>query len=167
MTYLVTFSCYGCHFHGDERGSVDRRHNQVGSRALPEQPALRRFERGEMREAPYVLDTRRREIVLEAVLDVCGGRGWSLFAAHIRRDHVHLVVSTESRPKQVVGDLKAYASRALTVSGLDGARSRRWTRGGSVRRLSSAAARARAVDYVLGGQGTPMAVYVARGERAT
>ncbi|HEX4135855.1 MAG TPA: hypothetical protein VHY84_14670 [Bryobacteraceae bacterium] len=27
MRYFITFSCYGLHLHGDESGSVDRRHN--------------------------------------------------------------------------------------------------------------------------------------------
>jgi len=31
LAYLITFRCYGTWLHGDERGSVDRFHNQYQS----------------------------------------------------------------------------------------------------------------------------------------
>jgi REP element-mobilizing transposase RayT len=166
MTYLITFSCYGSHLHGDERGSVDRFHNVVGALARPSEPALRRFERREMNEEPYLLDKNRREIVLHAIVDVCVFRGWELLAAHVRQNHVHVVVDGESQPEQIAADFKGYASRALNRSALDGTRRRRWTRYGSAKRLLDPEARGRAIRYVLDGQGGPMAVYVATDERA-
>jgi hypothetical protein len=38
MRYFITFACYGGHLHGDESGSVDRRHNLHGSRLLESDP---------------------------------------------------------------------------------------------------------------------------------
>src|SRR5690348_14625961 len=38
MRYFITFACYGGHLHGDESGSVDRRHNVFGSRSLETDP---------------------------------------------------------------------------------------------------------------------------------
>jgi len=34
VIYLITFACYGAHLHGDESGSVDRKHNLPGGRML-------------------------------------------------------------------------------------------------------------------------------------
>jgi hypothetical protein len=36
VTYLITFSCYGCHLHGSESGSVDREHSARGA-PIPKQ----------------------------------------------------------------------------------------------------------------------------------
>jgi len=55
-------------------------------------------------------------------------------AAHVRTNHVHLVVAGEARPERVMNDLKSYASRD-DVSG--------------------------AIQYVVEGQGEAMAVYLA------
>jgi len=34
VTYLISFACYGCHWHGHASGSVDRRHNLPSSRLI-------------------------------------------------------------------------------------------------------------------------------------
>ena len=56
VTYLITFACYGTHLHGDESGSVDRRHNQPGSRAIDADPGRAALERRLMNQLPYALD---------------------------------------------------------------------------------------------------------------
>ena len=166
MAYLITFTCYGSHLHGDERGSVDRWHNGIGGPTRPGEPALERFERGEMKSPPYLLDENCRKVILRAIIDVCAFRGWALLAAHIRQNHVHVVADAERKPEQVMADFKRYASRALNRSGVEGAGRRRWTRGGSTKRLFDREARERAIRYVLESQGEPMAVYIAPEVRA-
>ena len=37
-----------------------------------------------MDQAPYELDARRRELVLQAMVEACSHRGWLQFAAHVR-----------------------------------------------------------------------------------
>ena len=91
MTYLITFSCYGTHLHGDERGSIDRRHKGALARARGPEPALEAFERTEMPQPAYFLDERRRAIVLQAIRDACLRRNWDLCAVHIRTEHLHAV----------------------------------------------------------------------------
>ena len=110
-----------------------------------------------MREAPYRLDRRAADIVMEAVREVCIVRDWHLVAAHVRCTHVHCVVGNIERPNRVVADFKAYASRALNQ--VEGYR-RRWAREGSTRRLPDNAAISSAVRYALYSQGDRMAVYV-------
>jgi hypothetical protein len=161
VTYLITFSTYGSHLHGDARGSVDPKHNQVGSRLIGERPGLERFERSEMTQAPYLLDDQSRAMVLEAIKGVCEFRGWYLFAVHARSNHVHVVVDVECSSERAAADFKAYASRALNRARLNAVRRKRWTRYSSIRLLASPEARERAIHYVAVNQGEPMALFVA------
>jgi REP element-mobilizing transposase RayT len=119
LTYLITFACYGCHLHGDESGSVDREHNFPGSRLVASD--LMRFsaERGHRDQPPYSMDRERREAVLASVMERCSPRNYSLLAAHVRTNHVHIVVESEARPERLMNDLKSYASRCLNRLGLD------------------------------------------------
>ena len=84
MTYLITFAAYGNRLHGSESGSVDRDHNVPGTPILEVDSARAAGERESMYQAPYTLDQIRRDVVLEAIQEVCAHRGWSLLAAHVR-----------------------------------------------------------------------------------
>ena len=92
MTYPIAFAGYGCHLHGGESGSVDSRHNVPGTPILEVDSARAAAEGKRMDQAPYNLDQIRRDVVLEAIQEVCAHRGWSLLAAHVRSNHVHTVV---------------------------------------------------------------------------
>ena len=74
MRYFITFACYGGHLHGDESGSVDRRHSLPGSRLLEADPQRALAERQRMSQAPYFLDRDSRAAVLEALREVCWHR---------------------------------------------------------------------------------------------
>src|ERR1035438_2901105 len=92
MRYFITFACYGAHLHGDESGSVDRHHNVPGSRLAEANPQRAAVKRQQMDQAPYVLDRDRRATVLAALREVCVHRSWDIRAAHVRTNHVHVVV---------------------------------------------------------------------------
>ena len=119
MVYLITFSCYGCHLHGSESGSVDRQHNVPGTPTLEGDSTRAAAEAERMDQAPYHLDQVRRDALLEAIQEVCAHRGWSLLAAHVRSSHVHTVVEAEVPPERVMSDFKAYGSRRLNQMRLD------------------------------------------------
>ena len=127
MRYFITFACYGDHLHGNESGSVDRSHNLPGSRLLEADPRRASAERQRMNQAPYWLDRDSRAAVLEALREVCLHRCWSLLAAHVRTNHVH-VVEAEVQPEKVMNDFKSYASRSLNRLLHDGADRKRWAR---------------------------------------
>ncbi len=112
-----------------------------------------------MDQPPYSLDRIRRDTVLEAIRDVCGHRGWSLLAAHVRSNHVHTVVEAEIAPERAMNDFKAYASRRLNRMGLDGPNRKRWARHGSTRWLWKPRHIAAAIQYVLAEQGDAMSVF--------
>ncbi len=116
-------------------------------------------DRRAMTQAAYSLDERRRGIVLSAIVEVCKYRCWRLKAAHIRKDHVHLVVSSDAAPEKIMGDFKAYASRALTLAGFDHAKRKRWARHGSTRYIWNPEQVDSAIAYVLKSQGKPMQTY--------
>ena len=160
MRYFITFACYSTHLHGDESGSVDRRHNLFGGRTLETDPQRAAAERRSMNQPPYELDSDGRAVVLQAVGEVCRHRGWNLLEAHVRSNHVHVIAEAEVPPEKVMNDLKAYASRALNQLGRDEPSRRRWARHGSTRWLWKDQDVREAIRYVVDEQGEPMAVFL-------
>jgi REP element-mobilizing transposase RayT len=161
MIYLITFACYGCHLHGHESGSVDREHNLPGSRLVEADAKRVSAERQRMDQPPYSMDRSCREAVLGALLERCSQRHWNLLAAHVRTNHVHVVVEAEARPERIMNDLKAYASRCLNRLGLDPPGRKRWARHGSTRWLWKPQSVSAAIRYIVDEQGDPMAVFEA------
>ena len=159
LAYLITFTCSGTWLHGRGPGSVDKRHNQPGTPFVPPDEAWIRKARSRMDQPPYRLDADRQRVVLDVLQEVCRHRGWTLLAAHVRTNHVHAVVRAEATPEKVMGDWKAYASRRLNESGFDEPARKRWTRHGSTEYLWEDRHVEGAVQYVLHGQGQPMAVF--------
>jgi REP element-mobilizing transposase RayT len=81
-----------------------------------------------MDQPPYSLDAPRREAVLASLGERCAQHSWILFAAHVRSNHVHVVVEADTHPERVMNDLKSYASRQLNRLGLDERHRKRWAR---------------------------------------
>jgi REP element-mobilizing transposase RayT len=159
FAYFITFSCYGSHLHGADSGSVDRNHNAFNGRYVAPNAARRAAEEARMEQAPYHLDAPARDTVLQSIQEVCSHRGWKLIAAHVRTTHVHLVVEADKPPEAVMHDFKAYAARLLNQRETNTPETKRWTRHGSTRYLWKDDEVAAAVDYVIAGQGEPMAVF--------
>ena len=159
LAYLITFTCYGARLHGDKSGSVDRDHNIPGTPHLPPNPARVKSEKNRANQRPYLLNHGRRFLVLRAIQEVCSHHKWTLFAAHVRNQHIHLVVAAEDAPEKVLHDVKAYASRALNRSGLDSGERQRWTRHGSTRYLWKPEQIGAAIQYVVREQGESMAAW--------
>ena len=159
MTYLITFTCYGCHLHGDERGSVDRQHNLPGSPLVKADARGVLTERHLMDQPPYLMDERCRQAVLAAIVDRCAQQRWELLAAHVRTNHVHLVVEGETRPERIMNDLKSYASLCLNQMESDEPERKRWARHGSTRWLWEPENVTAAIQYVIDEQGEAMSVF--------
>jgi len=114
-----------------------------------------------MDQASYGMDRGRREVVLAALLERCSDQRWRLLAAHVRANHVHVVIEAEVRPERIMNDLKSYASRCLNQQGLDDATRKRWARHGSTKWLWKPENVSAAIRYVVDEQGPPMAVFEA------
>ena len=152
MTYLLTFSGYGTHLHGDARGSWND-----GAFQLPH-PGFEQAMRERMVQEAFVLSAIGRPLVLTALVDLAARRGWELIAAHVRGTHVHLVLVCEVPAAKAIVACKAAATFRLNRADDDRLR-RRWSRGGSVVPLRTPEAVSAAVRYVVDGQGDAMSVW--------
>jgi REP element-mobilizing transposase RayT len=152
LAYLITFRSYGTWLHGDDRGSIDRRnYNRYGAPTMPANSRIFVEEQDNLRTGAVLLNRRQRAIVEAAIREVCQYRNWVLHAVNARMNHVHSVVSAQRAPEDVMNDFKSYATRRLREAGaLD---ARRWARHGSTPYLWTEEQVARAVDYVVNGQG--------------
>ena len=112
-----------------------------------------------MTQAPYEMGHVRRSTVLKSIHEVCAHRSWSLYAAHVRTNHVHVVVSAEETPERVMNSFKAYASRKLNELGLESPTRKRWARHGSTRYLNGDQNICAAIRYIVDDQGEPMSVF--------
>ena len=159
LAYLISFRCYGTWLQGDARGAVRRQQNHPGTYFI--QPDTQKFRANHRRmsQSHYEMNAPRRKTVLDAIVEVCIYRGWELLAAHVRPDHVHVVVEANCKPEKAMNDFKAYASRALTRAGYENSGRKRWSRHGSTRYLWKPEQVEAALYYVLNEQGEPMEVY--------
>jgi len=164
--YLLTWTTYGAWLHGRAPRSVDRAHNVPGKEFLPANPRREAARQAAMRQPPYLLDGPRRTVVLRTIIEVAAHRKWRLWAAHVRTNHLHVVVAAADRPEKVMSDLKAWASRRLREAFGEEADRDRWTQHGSTRWLNDEAALASAIEYVLDHQGDPMERHDGRGDRS-
>ena len=114
IAYLLR--TFGTWLHGDARGSHHRLHRTYGTPPLPGRPRLEAVERLQARAPARLLDARSRAIVERVASDVCAYRGWDMFAANARTNHVHLVVATGGAPEDLVRSLKSWLTRRLVAS---------------------------------------------------
>jgi REP element-mobilizing transposase RayT len=159
MTYLITFSCYGSHTHGADEGSVDLNHNHYGAPLVQPNPRRLTAELNLMDQLPYQLNRPRRQAVLEAIVNRCTQSDWNLRAAHVRQNHVHIIVDSHQTPEFVMTQLKSAASRRLNHLGFDDRTRKRWSRHGSTRMLWGHESVQKAIRYVLNSQGDPMSTF--------
>jgi REP element-mobilizing transposase RayT len=106
-----------------------------------------------------VRDEPRRPAVLASMIERCVDRTWILLAAHVRTNHVHIVVEAEAPPERVMNDLKSFASRRLNELRFYEVDRKRWARHGSTRWLWKRDAVLAAIEYVIDKQGIRMAAY--------
>ncbi len=158
FAYFITFTCYGTWLHGEKSTSVDRQYKTFGTDFLNQNPMRAYFVKKQMSEQPYLLDSPRRSIVLNSIKGVCACKKWTLLAAHVRTNHVHILVHALNSPNQIMNTIKAYASRHLNLSKLDD-RVNRWTRHGSTRYLWKEEHIEPTIRYIVHEQGEPMAVF--------
>jgi REP element-mobilizing transposase RayT len=154
LAYFITFRTYGTWLHGDTRGSTSRHRNRYKSKHLPGTPEWIATNKERMNRKPLILDKSRRDCVEAAIKDTCIKRGWELYAANARTNHVHSVANTGiAKPSIALNAFKANATRSLREAGLYTSNETPWADKGSERWLWTRAEVSRAVDYVLYSQG--------------
>jgi REP element-mobilizing transposase RayT len=159
LAFFITFRTYGTWLHGDENGSVDREHNVYGTPLLEPDEERKRQAMAAMTQPEYVMSRAEADIVCRALVDLAEERGWELLAAHVRTNHVHVVIHAEREAGRLMSDLKARASRELTSAGFGDSSRKRWSRHGSTRHLFRDKDIDEAIRYALDEQGARMACY--------
>ncbi len=155
--FLFAFSTYGTHLHGAEGGSVQRGRQQWGAPRMEKDPALERRTGRLLAEPPLLLAREDRELVLHAIVDGAEQRGWQLHCAHVRTNHVHVVIQPETSAERALAYLKARATFALKARHVS--RQRFWVKHGSTRYLWKPRSVLAAMEYVMDGQGEVMSAY--------
>ncbi|MFT3746601.1 MAG: transposase [Pyrinomonadaceae bacterium] len=159
LAYFISFRTYGTWFHGDERGSVDRRYfNRYGGSKIDADPKKISAERKLMKSPPIKLNAKQRNVIISSIGEVCTIRRYPLYGLNVRTNHVHLVVGNCGQVERMMDTFKAYATRALRKAALIGD-GKVWSRHGSTRYLWTDRHIEVAVDYVLNGQGADLPTF--------
>jgi REP element-mobilizing transposase RayT len=121
---------------------------------LPPAPAGRALTDVLLKSDAMTLDSQQRQSVERALREVCEHRGWLLHAMGVRRNHVHVVVSTGGfKPERALNAFKAYATRRLRADGRWNKTHSPWADRGSKKYLWTERSMSIAIDYVINGQG--------------
>ena len=153
LAYLITFRCYGTWVHGDARGSMDRKHNVYRSPKIAPNQSLQRSDLKQLKHPPVTLDARKRSIVEQAVRGVCEHRQYILRVMNVRTNHAHVVVTAACEPESILEAFKSYSTRALRIAKVISQTLKPWIRHGSTVYLWKERDVAKAIEYVMLGQG--------------
>ncbi|MHC5110317.1 MAG: transposase [Planctomycetota bacterium] len=88
-----------------------------------------------MAHSEISLDHHARLVVEISIRDVCSHRDWSLYAANVRSNHVHVVIAAPQSPERVMNDLKVICTRRLKDGAVFNNQQKIWSRHGSTRYL--------------------------------
>ena len=151
LAYLLTWTTYGSWLHGDEHGWVQS--GQPGIQA----PDSERQDNMRMRmtEQAVILNDSQRPLVENTIREVCQFRYWTVHAVNVRSNHVHVILSADRPPEQVLSQLKAWCSRRLSEQeglsvqkGSRNGRRRWWTEHGSTKWINDDNYLQNAIRYV-------------------
>ncbi|MCX7121579.1 MAG: transposase [Gammaproteobacteria bacterium] len=134
--YSLTLRTYNTWVHGDPRLSVDPRNNIFNTPKIAPMPPLKYAMENAALEEPLILNLPQRETVLKSIVETCDYNHWKLLAAHVRTNHMHIILQSEKSKEQVMGKIKCYATKDLKKS--HDALSQRenfWSRHGSTKNV--------------------------------
>ncbi|MFL5328467.1 MAG: transposase, partial [Gemmataceae bacterium] len=174
--WLLTSTFYGTWLPGDERGFVgsvrDKRpddpsriirleHDIPGTPYDQDFVGLKIASTELMKGPPIILDNSKAHVLLSQFLETAGHRQWTLLAVAIMCNHFHLVVEVpgDPSPTKVLGDFKAWGSRAFSKNFGRPSSETWWTYDGSKRKLSDKVAITAAIIYVLTKQYNPLVTW--------
>jgi REP element-mobilizing transposase RayT len=155
LAYFITWTTYGTWLSGDRRGWIKKGHAGV----RPPNWRIEDQARGRMKEDAVVLTDSQRATVEQTIQAHCDIRKWDLHSVNARTNHVHVIVTANRDPDEVMNQFKTWCSRKLSdAAGLQGtvaskAGRRHWfTEGGDKEVIYDEEHLRSAVRYVLDGQ---------------
>lgn len=155
IAYHIVWTTYGTWLPGDARGWVKK--GTLGIQG-PD-PKREQQARAHMAESDVVLDAGQRALVEQVIRDHCGIRNWTLHAVNVRSNHIHVVVTADRDPGNVMNQFKAWCSRKLSdaaglkhIVGVKAGRRHWFTEGGNKEVIEDEEYLENAIRYVLEGQ---------------
>ena len=155
LAYFITWTTYGTWLPGDFRGWIKKNYNGIQRPSTK----LEQESRARMAEDALELTIAQRAIVEKTTRDHCTIRNWPLHAVNARTNHVHVVVTADREPNEVMNQLKAWCSRkpsdaaGLTTTVAKKAGRRHWfTEDGDKQEIYNEEFLQNAIKYVLEGQ---------------
>jgi REP element-mobilizing transposase RayT len=126
IAFFVTWTVYGTHLQGDERGWRRRRKGNQQP-----QPRLAQWRRERLIHSVHLLTPDQRDIVERECRQHCEYRAWHLWEVNARSNHVHAVVTAVGYSGKTVRDqLKANCTRGLREHSAEFCDRPVWTVGG-------------------------------------
>jgi REP element-mobilizing transposase RayT len=160
IAVFFTFRSYGTWLHGDERTSIDRHNNAYGSPRIAANSDWKIHNESTLGRKPVILNAAQRKAAEQGVRETCEKKGWEISALNVRTNHIHVVASIGGKSsKRTLAALKAGATKKLRENGLWKVDNTPWAEKGSRRKLWNEKSVWEAVDYVINGQGKPLADY--------
>lgn len=149
----ITWGTYGDRLHGDERPTVDRRHNVPGTPFLAPNPTREQYERSTLRGDAVCLTVDQMVFIERTIPAICVRGDWRLIACAAGPNHVHVLLGCDSRiqGKQVRQWLKRWLGEAMTKQwprASPDVRTSWWAEGGSTKPVKDEAYFANAKQYV-------------------
>lgn len=109
IAFFITWTAYGTHLQGDERGWRRR-----GRGVQAPQPRLAEWRRQRLKHDILLLSPDERRVVEYECEQHCQLREWYVWALNARSTHVHVVATAAGVSGKIVRDqLKANATRGL------------------------------------------------------
>lgn len=145
LGYMITWTVYGTFLQGDDRWWHKRNKGSISP-----QPRLYQWQADQLKY-PIMLPTDLdRRAIEEAIAEHAAHRGWHLWAANARSNHVHTVITAKDvKGKKVRDQLKANCTRALRERCPDWRNRPVWSEGGHCECLNTEDELEAAIEYVL------------------
>ncbi len=92
---------------------MDDSHNEPDTPPIPEIPGRVRDAERRLKGQRVTLTPEQRDVVKRTVREVCAHCGWKLWHVEVRTNHVHAVVTADSKPEPIMNRWKSWATRRL------------------------------------------------------
>ena len=152
--WFLTWHTYGTWLPGSEEGFVGETRdadsnkivrNEPGTAYAADMPGLHTHVQKNMKGPPILLSKAQADCLFEQFQETACLRQWSLMGVSISPSHIHLLVGVpgDPSPEKILGDFKAWGTRALNKKWGQPASETWWTQGGSKRKKAKAKKRVR------------------------
>ncbi|MCX7121904.1 MAG: transposase [Gammaproteobacteria bacterium] len=158
--YFLTYRTYNTWRHGDDRFSVDLKHNIFGAPKISPNPRLEQAMKLAASDEELILTIPQRNTVLKSIVETCKYNNWNLMAVNVLINHVHIVLQSELSSQKTMGKIKCYGTKDLKKfhSELYG-REHFWARSGSTKNIWQPEGVFQRLYYVVRGQENSSVLY--------